>query len=209
MDETLIQWRTHFRADSLAAGVLLAVLAVRLPAAFDRLREHRRALTAVLIGGIAFLATVGKDGVVGSTIGYTVAYLTAAALLLLMYKATWVPRAIWISGPMAALGRYSYGIYIWHIAAAQGLLGWLPGVAYESWTPLEQALKYGSAIAFGVVATILVEKPVLRLRDAMFPANEKARDDDPVPSGWGAEVSRPDYWQHVPVVRHNYALVLR
>jgi peptidoglycan/LPS O-acetylase OafA/YrhL len=209
IDETVIQWRTHFRADSLAAGVLLAVLAVRLPAVFDRLRAHRRALSAVLIGGIVFLGTVGKDGVVGSTIGYTVAYLTGAALLLLVYKARWVPRAIWISGPMAALGRYSYGIYIWHIAAAQWLLGRLPGVEYESWTPLEQALKYGSAIALGVVATILVEKPVLRLRDAMFPAGEKARDDDPAPSGWGAEAERPDYSLHVPVIRPHMALGLR
>ena len=37
VSEVQLQWRTHFRMDSLAAGVLLAVLRVHTPAAFDRL----------------------------------------------------------------------------------------------------------------------------------------------------------------------------
>ena len=41
-----LQWRTHFRMDALAAGVLLAVVRVHAPAAFDRLVRWR-ALWAV------------------------------------------------------------------------------------------------------------------------------------------------------------------
>ena len=36
-----LQWRTHFRMDALAAGVLLAVLRVHAPRAFDRLVRRR------------------------------------------------------------------------------------------------------------------------------------------------------------------------
>jgi peptidoglycan/LPS O-acetylase OafA/YrhL len=191
-----VQWRTHFRADSLAAGVLLAVLAVHRPAVFARLL-HLRWLWA---GGVAlggwFLVTVGKQGPLGQTLGYTVAYLTAAAFLLLLHGAAWIPRARPLTSPLAALGRYSYGIYIWHIAAAQFVLGRLPGVEYASWTPREQVLKYGSAVVVGVAATVLVERPVLRLRDRFLPGRGAAPSAGPAApsaptagsatSGWGA-----------------------
>jgi peptidoglycan/LPS O-acetylase OafA/YrhL len=70
---------------------------------------------------------------------------------------------------MAALGRYSYGIYIWHVFAAQLALGALH-LEWETATPAAQAVKYGAAITIGVLATVLVERPVLRLRDRFLPA---------------------------------------
>src|SRR3954468_5234623 len=169
VSETRLQWRTHFRVDSLAAGVVLAVVSVRWPERFDRLQRLRWAWLGVAALGTAFLATVGKSGPVGSTLGFTVAWLTAAAVLLLVYRARWVTRARWATAPMAALGRYSYGIYIWHVFAAQIVLGLLD-LEWEAATPAAQAAKYGAAIAIGVLATVLVERPVLRLRDRLLPA---------------------------------------
>jgi peptidoglycan/LPS O-acetylase OafA/YrhL len=169
VSETRLQWRTHFRVDSLAAGVLLAVVSVRWPERFDRLQRLRRAWLGLAALGTAFLATVGRSGPVGSTLGFTVAWLTAAAVLLLVYRAGWVVRARWATAPVAALGRYSYGIYIWHVFAAQIVLGLL-GLEWETATPAAQAVKYGAAIAIGVLATVLVERPVLRLRDRLLPA---------------------------------------
>jgi peptidoglycan/LPS O-acetylase OafA/YrhL len=165
-----LQWRTHFRMDSLAAGVLLAVLRMHAPAAFERLAGRRWLWAAVTAGGIGFLATVGKDGALGSTLGYTVAYLTGAAFLLLLHGAAWVPRAGWLTRPMAALGRYSYGIYIWHVLAAELALGWLPGMDYDSSGPAAQLAKFGAAIAAGMLTTKLLERPVLRMRDRVVPA---------------------------------------
>jgi len=118
--------------------------------------------------------TVGKQGAVGSTVGFTVAYLTAAALLLLIYRAAWVARARWIAEPMALLGRYSYGIYIWHIFAAAVALDLLPVWDSESTSAGAQAMKYGAAIAVGVLATVAVEKPMLRLRDRLVPTEDRA-----------------------------------
>jgi len=175
VSDVQLQWRTHFRMDALAAGVLLAVLRVHAPAVFDRLVQRRWPLAVATVAGGSFLATVGKMGALGSTLGYTVAYLTGAAFLLLLHGAAWVPRAGWLTRPVAALGRYSYGIYIWHVFAAELVLGWLPGLDYESFGPVAQAAKFGAAICAGVLTTVLLERPVLRLRDRLVPATARPR----------------------------------
>ncbi len=179
--EVQLQWRTHFRMDALAAGVLLAVLKVHAPAAFERLAGRRWLWAAVTAAGVAFLATVGKIGALGSTLGYTVAYLTGAAFLLLLHGAAWVPRAGWLTRPMAALGRYSYGIYVWHVFAAELVLGWLPGMDYDSFGPAAQLAKFGAAIGAGVLTTVLLERPVLRLRDRLVPAAPPQRPAETIP----------------------------
>ena len=113
--------------------------------------------------------------------GYTVAYLTGAAFLLLLHGAAWVPRAGWLTRPMAALGRYSYGIYVWHVLAAELTLAWLPGMEYGSFGPAAQLAKYGAAIAAGVLTTVLFERPVLRLRDRLVPASHRPAAPETVP----------------------------
>jgi peptidoglycan/LPS O-acetylase OafA/YrhL len=174
VSDTRLQWRTHFRVDSLAAGVLLALVCVHWPERFEALRSRRWLLVAVFSAGVAHLAAVGKEGPVGSTVGFTVAYLTAAALLLLVYRARWVPRARFVAAPVAMLGRYSYGIYIWHVFAAAVAVDLLPGVDAESTTAAAQVVKYAAAVTLGILATVAVEKPVLRLRDRLLPAKDHA-----------------------------------
>ncbi len=183
LSDVRLQWRTHFRVDSIAAGVLLALVSVHWPESFERLRSRRRLLLGVLAVGTVHLVTVGKLGAVGSTIGFTVAYLTAAALLLLLYRAAWIPRARWLTVPMAGLGRYSYGIYIWHVFAAAVVLDLLPGWDPESATAGAQVVKYAAAITVGVVATVVVEKPVIRLRDRLLPAATGVGVGSPVHHG--------------------------
>ena len=168
-----LQWRTHFRMDALAAGVLLAVLQVHAGATFERLVRRRWIWAIATVAGVCFLATVTKASALGSTLGYTVAYLTGAAFLLLLHGAAWVPRAGWVTRPMAALGRYSYGIYIWHVFAAELLLDRLPGMSYDSFGPMAQLAKFGAAITAGVVTSLLLERPVLRLRDRLVPAQAR------------------------------------
>ena len=107
--------------------------------------------------------------------------MTGAAVLLLLHGAEWVPRAGWITRPVAALGRYSYGIYVWHVLAAELALGLLPGLDYASAGPVAQLTKFGAAIAVGVLATVLVERPVLRLRDRLVPSSSRPGAVAPVP----------------------------
>ena len=185
-----IQWRTHFRMDALAAGVLLAVLRLHAPAAFERLVGRRWLWVAVTAAGVCFLSSVPKDSPLGEVLGYTVAYLTGAAFLLLLYDAAWVSRAGWVSRPMAALGRHADGIYVWHLFAAHVVLDLVPGVDYDSATPAAQALKFGAATTAGVLTTLLVERPVLRLRDRLVPS---ARPVEPVPeAAWPRSEARPE-----------------
>lgn len=172
-----LQWQTHFRMDALAAGVLLAVVRVHAPSAFDRLLRWRWLWAAVTAGGVWVLAHIGNTGPLGATLGYTVAYLTGAAFLLLLHGAAWVPRAGWLTRPVAALGRYSYGIYIWHLFAAQLALDWLPGLDQNSSGPAAQLVKYGVAVLAGVAATRLLERPVLRLRERLVPAAPRRAAD--------------------------------
>ncbi|HEY0125604.1 MAG TPA: acyltransferase family protein [Blastococcus sp.] len=187
-----MQWRTHFRVDSLAAGVLVALVSVHWPERFERLRRRRGLLLVVLAAGVVHLVVVGKVGVAGSTAGFTVAYLTGTALLLLVYRAAWVPRAPWFSVPMALLGRYSYGIYIWHVFAAAVALDLVPGWDPEPASAGAQVVKYGAAITVGVLATLAVEKPVLRLRDRLLPVPRPAASAVPLPSPLHPEPARPE-----------------
>src|SRR4051812_34038425 len=53
VSDVRLQWRTHFRVDSLAAGVLLALVSVHWPQTFERLRTNRRLLAGVLVLGVA------------------------------------------------------------------------------------------------------------------------------------------------------------
>ena len=65
------------------------------------------------------------------------------------------------------------------MSAAQTGLPGLPGLSYDSAGPVDQAVKYGTAIVVGVVATVLVEKPVLRLRDRLVPTPARQEGDPP------------------------------
>jgi peptidoglycan/LPS O-acetylase OafA/YrhL len=183
-----LQWRTHFRMDALAAGVLLAVVRTHAATTFERLVARRWLWASATAAGLCFLATVTKGSALGSTLGYTVAYLTGAAFLLLLHGAAWVPRAGWLTRPVAALGRYSYGIYIWHVFAAELVLDWLPGMDYASSGPAAQAAKFGAAVVVGVLATLVLERPVLRLRDRLVPA--AARPAEPAPAVAAVQLRR-------------------
>jgi peptidoglycan/LPS O-acetylase OafA/YrhL len=167
--ETWIQWRTHYRMDSLAAGVLLATLSVYWPGMFDRMLRLRWLWAGLTAAGVYWLAKVGNSGPLGDTLGYTIAYLTAAAFLLTLYRAAWVPRTGWLAQGVAAMGRYSYGIYIWHLLASQLLGIGLTAMHVGTSTPAAQLAKYVSAVTLGIVATLIVERPVLRLRDRLIP----------------------------------------
>jgi peptidoglycan/LPS O-acetylase OafA/YrhL len=121
--------------------------------------------------------------VLAGTVGYPVAYVTGAAFLLLLHGGAWVPRVGWLSRPLAMLGRYSYGIYIWHVLAAQVVLDLLPGLDYESRSPPWRTVaKYGAAIGAGIAATVLVERPALFLRDRFFPAAARVEAPRPAPA---------------------------
>jgi peptidoglycan/LPS O-acetylase OafA/YrhL len=159
---------THNRLDSLLFGVVLATLFHFFPEKFERIASHKWILVGVTLVGVAFYALFNSPNVRDS-IGFTVLYLAYGAFLLLVYRHSerfkeW--RAYkWI----AAIGLYSYGIYLWHNSVRDPLIHvsrHLPDVI--RW-PSVMVSEYAAAIILGVVSTLLIEWPFLRIRDRMFP----------------------------------------
>ncbi|MFT4933458.1 MAG: peptidoglycan/LPS O-acetylase OafA/YrhL [Pseudoalteromonas distincta] len=170
-----IQWQTHLRADSLASGLLLAIMSVYWPDAFARLQTMRLPLLAVMSAGVAFLWMVPKGTGLASTVGYTIAYITSACALLLVYKAP-IAGAKWPwSKALAWLGIYSYSLYVWHLAGARIGAALLSRFGVTDPVAI-LAVKYAAAILLGVAVSRALEWPVMRLRDRFIPSGSRAID---------------------------------
>ena len=205
VSDVRLQWRTHFRVDSLAAGVLLAAgAACTGRRASSGSQRQRRLLRSAVTRASAsrYLAVVGKHGALGQH-GRLHGRLPdrrppcscwSHGRAMGAARRAGVSRARW---PM--LGRYSYGIYIWHVFAAQLVAGAAAGLDSESHAgPGPGWCKYGAAIAVGVLATVLVEKPgAAAARPAAAghgpagpPAATAARRRSPPPTASGAALRR-------------------
>jgi peptidoglycan/LPS O-acetylase OafA/YrhL len=101
--------------------------------------------------------------------GYTFVYLAMGALLLLSYGYEGRVTRSFFYRLIAAIGVYSYGIYLWHLSVRDPLskiCSHLP--TYSRWGALLVS-QYLAAIILGVLTTKAVEFPMLRLRDRLFP----------------------------------------
>jgi peptidoglycan/LPS O-acetylase OafA/YrhL len=175
---------THNRLDSLLCGVSLALVFHFFPERFEAI--SRRKLPLVLVSGLVliYLCTVHTPSVY-DTIGFTILYIGAAALLLLTYSHSGRVRNWWPYRVVAAIGVYSYAIYLYQNSIrfpslrlamhAPPLLRW----------PALMILQYGSAILLGAFLTRLVEWPFLRYRNRILPqrvADIGSPDLEPTPA---------------------------
>lgn len=158
-----VQWRTHYRVDALACGVLLAAVRLHHPAVFAWLVRQRAPLAVIAATGYAILV-VGDPGTFRHGIGFTIAYVAAAALILATYDAT-APAVLrapirWL----AALGTISYSLYIWHTSIGQVGAGLAAGAGVTA--PLGRtAAAYATAILWAWLAYRTIERPMMALRD--------------------------------------------
>lgn len=159
-----IQWQTQYRVDALACGVLLAAIHLHYPAVFARLARQRTPLAAIAAGGYTILI-VGDAGAFRHSIGFVVAYLASAALILATYDAK-PPAAI--RAPvraLAGLGTIAYSLYIWHSSIGQTGAAIATGMGVTAPFGLTVAT-YASVIAWAWLAFRLIEQPIMALRDA-------------------------------------------
>lgn len=168
--QTSQQWPTHARVDSLLFGVLLSYIMYSSRERFDRILAHRAILASLSILVLVIALVPAAEGTAYmATAGYTVNYVCFGALMLLIYgyhgrlSRTVMYRAI------ACTGRYSYGIYLWHLSVREPIVAIAARLPEGiSWVSV-LAAEYGAAILMGVALTKLVEMPVLILRDRFFP----------------------------------------
>src|SRR5580704_8691961 len=159
---------THDRLDSLLFGVVLATLFHFFPEKFDRIASHKWILAGITVVAVAFYAFFSNPSIRDS-IGFTALYLGYGAFLLLIYRHSGRFKEWRVYKWIAAIGLYSYGIYLWHNSIRDPLTHLsqhLPDVI--RW-PFLTIAEYAAAIVIGVISTLLIEWPFLRIRDRMFP----------------------------------------
>ena len=174
---------SHLRLDALLFGVGIRGVAQYFPERFGAARRWRGWLFAAGVALWSLNVFIEPGTAFIRTIGLTGTYLGSAAFLLALYHTHADDLGRWkrYVSPAAALvawiGVYSYTIYLWHVTVmgilARELGGRLLAPAGGSspvlWVVCALGISAG-AVLTGVIASKVVEWPVLRLRDRFFPS---------------------------------------
>lgn len=165
----VVKFQTQFRVDSLACGVLLAYLKTFRPAAFAGLARQKWAMAAAVAAGVVFLVLLRDNERVIGTAGFSVAMLSAAAFLLLLEGA--FPHPNMVVRTAAWVGTYSYALYVFQFVMYRALeRGW-ERMVHSAPPPLVLlAMKYLGALVLAVLITRAIERPLLTVRNRLFPA---------------------------------------
>ncbi|MFP5378144.1 MAG: acyltransferase family protein [Acidimicrobiia bacterium] len=178
---------THLRLDALLFGVGLRAVAQQLPERFAGLRRFRGYL---IVAGILLWSPnvfIEPDTALVRTVGLTGTYLGGAAFLMAAFHTRasdfgrLAPVASRVARLLAAVGVFSYAIYLWHVSVMGSLRGPVADAVTQvtggrsglAWLATATVLT-AAAIAFGAVATKLVDWPVLRFRDRFFPSRSES-----------------------------------
>lgn len=168
---------THCRMDSLFFGVLLGYLHHFRPEFLDRLVTPALNRAALLLLAVALLSSaLFLQYPLMMTAGLTLLYAGFGMVLILSLRVhgmlpAGLARLLERAGtPLAYVGMYSYPIYLWHEAFG----GFGPGVVHKvlhiQLTGLAAFTFYfAGSIILGALISRLIEYPVLRLRDRIFP----------------------------------------
>jgi peptidoglycan/LPS O-acetylase OafA/YrhL len=165
-----IQWQTQYRIDGLACGLLLAWIKNFRKEMYDYIASCRVALVPLILIGVSLLWIMPRDGVYMSSIGYTANYLTAAAVILIFSQSA--PRHLSLPWrAVAGVGLYSYALYVFQFAAVRpsAMLSAKLHLTGSGGALFIVFADYAAAGCVAVVMTGLVEQPMLRLRDRLFP----------------------------------------
>jgi peptidoglycan/LPS O-acetylase OafA/YrhL len=155
---------TDTRADSLLVGALLACLWVRRLTPTRHLRAIGWASVAVFLACVAFARASRAFFPPSSGFLYQGGFLlfacASAGVILATLDGRWSAGGVLVLRPLRALGRVSYGVYLWHVPifyeVARRTHGW------ATWTRI--ALAWGITCAATIASWRLVERPFLSLK---------------------------------------------
>jgi peptidoglycan/LPS O-acetylase OafA/YrhL len=166
-------FRTHLRMDSLFFGVVLAYLFNLEPGKLRLIYKHRFVVAFLSLLLIVPSCLLRVEHFFMHTIGLSFLYVGFGGILLcsLSFAEPAGVVAQRVLGSLAFLGSHSYSIYLWHLPLGIWIMplirSWLGG----SLPYLVGVGTYcGLSIGFGIVMAKLIEMPVLRLRDKLYPS---------------------------------------
>jgi len=171
---------THCRLDGLCFGVLLGYLHHFRPDILDGLVNRPSkvvslvALAAVLLSPCMLLPAANRFMI---TAGMTALYLGFGIVLVLCLRVQGVlPQAIripcaWIGTGCAYVGMHSYSVYLWHLPVQVWGFAFITKFLHSQIGVLSGFVFYVVfSVALGIFLSRLLEYPVLKLRDRIFPA---------------------------------------
>jgi peptidoglycan/LPS O-acetylase OafA/YrhL len=176
----MVHYATHNRMDALFFGVLLGYFFHFRPEVLEGVMRPTLNRFAIALVSVAFLCLpcfIPLQGKVFATLGYTFIYIGFGGVLLLsLYVNRFLPRGVAlaaekIGAAFAFIGIYSYSIYLWHDvvqAYTPGIVHHFTHISLEGITLF--TLSTALCLTVGIVMSRLIEWPMLRLRDKMFPA---------------------------------------
>lgn len=177
---------SHLRFDTLFFGVFLSYLHNFRPEILQKLMTNPWRFPVSVVSVLGFVPAVflpTTDPFV-YTVGFTLIYIGFGAMLVLsLYKENRKrPQPGIITRAIGAMGVYSYTLYLWHVPMAQifAAIAARFGMVNQY---LLHALYFAASIVVGVATSKLVEIPVLKLRERLFPSpapDAKTRQLDPV-----------------------------
>jgi peptidoglycan/LPS O-acetylase OafA/YrhL len=165
---------THLRIDSLLFGVLLSYWSLFHSERFWGFVSPRYPLilgVGVLL--ITPMLEIHRDSSWIFAYGFTLNYLGFGAIMLglLAFPLGSLPKIVQgFFRAIAYIGVFSYSIYLWHIPWM--LVLWKYNVIGLRYTGVFSYI--GGAIVVGIVTSKLVEIPILRLRERLFPSHGQA-----------------------------------
>jgi peptidoglycan/LPS O-acetylase OafA/YrhL len=164
---------THLRIDSLLFGVLLSYWANFHGERFWRLVLAKYPF--ILASGVLLISptlVLPNDNHWMYTYGFTALYLGFGAIMLSLLAlpvASLSKSAQAFFGAIAYIGGFSYSIYLWHVP-------WVIVLQKYSVVHIRYLgvfIYITGAIVIGIIAAKLVEMPVLRLRERLFPTHRQ------------------------------------
>lgn len=170
---------THCRIDGLFFGVFLGYLYHFRPEVIEKLFRPTQNRIAIGILTVAFLSTCyffTRDDHFLLAFGLTFLYLGFGGLLVLSLETRNVLSrgaaaiAEKIGAVCAFIGMYSYSIYLWHFMFIMAVQ-----ISLKKFVHIQvpQAILFAfyilGSVALGIFFARLIEFPVLRFRDRLFP----------------------------------------
>ena len=151
---------TDTRADGLLIGALLAHIWMRGKV------PRRGIVTAAWIAAAFLVLCVFRCSVMGSFLyvgGFTLVAIATAIVLLAILESDWSGTRVLQMRPLRAVGRVSYGLYIWHPLVFFWV--WWCTRHWNRWPRLTMAIAVLTVVTYA--SWKLVEQPFLRWKDRL------------------------------------------